>query len=69
MPVRMGGVDERLEVLGAAVARIRRVRQHPVVAPVAASAEVGDRHHFDGGDAERGEMVQLLDAPSKSRPA
>ena len=57
----MRGVDERPEVLGAAVAGIGSIRQHPIVAPVAASAEIRDRHYFDGGDAKLGELSEFLD--------
>jgi hypothetical protein len=36
----MSGVDQRLEIVGTAIRRIRRVRQDAVVAPVAVAGKV-----------------------------
>ncbi|MCW0423767.1 hypothetical protein NB713_001710 [Xanthomonas sacchari] len=55
----VGLVDQCLEFVGMAVGRGRRVRQHAVVAPVVAAGELGQRHQFDRGDAERGQGRQL----------
>ena len=49
-------VDQRLEVVGAAVGPGRRVGQDAVVAPVARARPLGDRHQLDRGDAELGEV-------------
>ncbi len=58
-PVR--GVDEPLESLGAAVARLGRVEGHAVVAPVAIARELGDGHDLDCGDAQVAQRPQPLD--------
>src|SRR5262249_25748819 len=50
---------QRLQLLGPAIDRIRRVRQHPVVAPVAPAGKVRERHEFDRSDAEVPEVVEL----------
>ena len=55
----MGGGNQGFEVLGPAVARIRRKGQHTVVAPVARAGEVRDGHELDGGHAQRGQMVEF----------
>ena len=52
-------VDQPLELVGAAVAGIRRERQHAVVAPVARARKIGKRHQLDRGHAEPGQMVEL----------
>ena len=57
----VGRLDEGLYVLGTAVAGVRRVGQHAVVAPIVAAREVADRHDLDGGDAETHEVVQPID--------
>jgi hypothetical protein len=48
----MRGVDQCLQFIGRAVGRIGRVGQHAVVTPIAAAAEVVERHQFDGRHAE-----------------
>ena len=55
------GVDQRFQIVGVAVAGIRREQQHAVIAPVAAARKLRHRHQFDRGDAELGEIVQPLD--------
>jgi hypothetical protein len=57
----VGGVDEALEALGAAVGAVRAVGQHAVVAPAAGAGELGDGHDLDRGDAEVGEGVEAVD--------
>ena len=52
-------VDQPLELVGAAVAGIRRERQHAVVAPVARAQKIRKRHQLDRGHAEPGQMVEL----------
>ena len=54
--VRVRGIDQRLEVLGAPVAGMRREEQHPVVAPAAAAGERGHRHQLDRRHAQGGEV-------------
>ncbi len=60
-PVAVRRVHEQLQVLRPAVGGVGGEGQHAVVAPVAPAGEGGDRHEFDGGDAEGGEVVELLD--------
>ncbi len=57
---RVRAVDERLHFVGRAVRRVGREWQHPVVAPVAAAGEIGERHQLDRGDAELGQVLQPL---------
>src|ERR1700709_2644553 len=54
----MRRVDQRLKVLGAAIAGIGREQQYAVVSPVAATGKVGDRHDLDGGDAGASQKTQ-----------
>ena len=58
-PEAVRGVDQRLEIVGRAVAAVRRKRQHAVVAPIARAGKFRDRHQLDGGDAELGEPRQF----------
>ncbi len=55
----MRGRDQRLEVFGPAVARIRRKGQHAVIAPIPRAGEIGERHQLDRGDAEIPQPVEL----------
>src|SRR6185503_11801491 len=52
-------LHQGLQLLGPPVDRIRRVGQHPVVAPVAPAGEVRERHELDRGDPELPEVVEL----------
>ena len=61
----MGGVDERLQVVRAAIGVGRREGQHAVIAPVPPARESGDRHDLDGGDAEIDQMAELADGRAK----
>ena len=54
----MAGVDQPLQALRPAVAVLRRVGKHPVVAPVPRARELGDRHDLDGRDAQIAEVAQ-----------
>ena len=49
---RMSAVDKAAQVVGPAVEPRRREQIDAVVAPAEAAGEIGDRHHFDAGDAE-----------------
>ena len=60
-PALVRGLDERFQVLRAAVGRIRRIGQDAVVAPVPPARKIADRHDLDRGDAELDEMVELVD--------
>ena len=55
------GVDQALEALRAAVARLRGRQVDAVVAPAARARELGDRHDLDRGDPQLGEAGQVLD--------
>src|ERR1700712_5367173 len=61
----MRRVDQRLKVVGPAIAGIRREQQYAVVSPVAATGKVGDRHDLDGGDSEVSQIVQPIDRAAK----
>src|SRR2546421_257031 len=58
-----GGVrrlHQRLQVLGAAVAAVGRIRQHTVVAPVPLAAEVRERHQLDRGDPRFLQVIEFF---------
>ena len=57
----VGRVDQRLEVVRAAIGVGGRVGQHAVVAPVAVTREGGDRHDLDRRHAEIGEVAEPVD--------
>lgn len=62
-PFAVGLVDQCAQLFGAAVGVLRRVGQHPVVAPVAFAGELPQRHQFDRADAEFGQARQLPSYP------
>jgi hypothetical protein len=55
---RVRCVDQRSQVVGRAVARVRRERQHTVVPPVALAREIGERHELDRRHAEVRKIVE-----------
>ena len=59
--VAVGGVDEALEAVRAAVGLVRRVPVDAVVAPAPLAAERVHRHELDVGDAEFDQVRQALD--------
>ena len=56
----MGAVDQRLQLVGRAVALSGGVGQHAVIAPVARAAERVDGHEFDRGHAERCDCREMI---------
>jgi hypothetical protein len=50
-----------LEARRSAVWLVRRVQADPVVPPTPSAGESGDRHHFDGRDAEIDEVSEPFD--------
>ena len=60
-PAQMRLVDQRLEIVGAAIGAVGRVPQHAVIAPVARAGEIRKRHQFQRGDAGCREMIELVD--------
>ena len=56
----VGGVDQVFELFGSAVGGLGRVGQNPVVAPIAITGELRQRHQFDRGDAQIDEARQVL---------
>ncbi len=59
-PVAMGGVDQLLELFRRAVGGFGRVRQNPVVAPIAIAGKFRQRHQLDGGHAQFGQSGKPL---------
>ena len=64
----VGGVDEPLEALRAAVGRVRGRQVDAVVAPAVRARELGDRHQLDRGDAELAQAAQVRDRPRRTCP-
>ena len=62
MPSAMRVVDEAAEIVGRAVERDRGEQADAVVAPAEAAGKIGDRHDFDHGDADGGELGQFAGA-------
>ena len=56
----VGGVDQVFELFRCAVGGLRCIGQHPVVAPVAITGKLRQRHQFDGGNAQRHQARQML---------
>ena len=48
-------IDQGFQIVWRAVAAFGRERQNTVITPIAGAGKFGDRHQFDGGDAEIGE--------------
>ena len=55
----MGLVDQRAQLLGAAVGVLRGVGQYTVVAPVALARELPQGHQLYCADTQRGKLRQL----------
>jgi hypothetical protein len=60
-PLGVGGVDEPLEPLRAAVGGMRGRQVDAVVAPAVAAGELGHRHQLDRRDAELAQAAQVRD--------
>ena len=60
-PVAVGGVDEALQPVGAAVGLVGRVPADTVVAPSAAAAEGVDGHQLDVADSQLDEVCKMRD--------
>ena len=59
-PFAVGGVDQPLQALWAAIGVVRRVQVDAVIAPAPASRKLGDGHELDMGDAELDQMIEAL---------
>ena len=57
----VGGVDEPLQALRAAVGLVRGADVDAVVAPAVAAGERGHRHQLDRRDPELAQAAQVLD--------
>jgi len=57
----VGGVDELLERLGAAVGGLGRAEVDAVVAPTVPARELGHGHQLEHGHAQVGEALQVRD--------
>src|SRR5579872_7604368 len=57
----MTGIDESFQVVRRAVVVMRGKQIDSVISPAPASRKFGNGHHFDMRNAERYEMVKLLD--------
>src|SRR5579871_3789147 len=61
----MARLDQRFEVLGSAVARTGSIKVSAVIAPIARTGKLGDRHQLDRGDAELKQVVEMARDPGK----
>ena len=59
--VRVRGVHEAVQPVGAPVRLVHRVQADAVVAPAAAARKRRDRHQLDHVDAQVGQMLQVRD--------
>ena len=62
----VAGVDQPLQSDRPTIGALHGKGIDPVVTPVAMSRELGHRHQFHGGDAQRRQVVQLIGHPVKS---
>ncbi len=58
---QMRRVDQGFQIVGAAIGAVGRVPQHAVIAPVARSRKIRQRHQFQSGDSGGGEMIESFD--------
>ena len=57
----MRGVDQRLEIVRAAIGTVGRIPQHAVIAPIARARKIRQRHQFERCESRRDEIVQPVD--------
>ena len=57
----MRGIDQRLEIVRAAIGAVRRIKQDAVIAPVPAAGKIRNRHQLDRGEARGGDVIEPLD--------
>ena len=62
---RVCGIHQRLQILGPAIARVGRVQEHTIVAPVPRTRKIRDRHDLDGRHPEGRQMIETLDGTAK----
>ena len=60
-PAPMRLVDQRLEILRPAIGAVGRIPQHAVIAPVARSGEIRQRHQLQRRNAGFHEMIEPVD--------
>ena len=59
------GLDQRFEIIGTPIGRVRRIWQHAIIAPIAPARKIRHRHQLDRGHAEPDQMVELTDGRAK----
>ena len=52
-------IDQRFQIIGCSVGRIRGIRQDAIISPVALARKIVDRHQLDGGDTKVGQPWQF----------
>src|SRR5688500_13881979 len=57
-PRGMGRIDEALEACRSTIRRLHGKRENAVIAPVAFSGKLRERHELDGSDAEVAQLLQ-----------
>src|SRR5882672_11238717 len=63
--VVMAGIHQFLQAGGTAVGILRRVEAGAVVSPIAIPGKFGDRHDFDGGNAEVAKIGEMRNCAFK----
>src|SRR5580765_2370459 len=56
----MRAIDKLAQIVRRSVNMIWREKIDPVIAPAEISRKIGDRHHFDNGDADLGQLRELF---------
>ncbi len=59
----VAGFDQPFQRFRTAIAGSRRIEKDTIIAPIAATGKLGDRHQFDRRGAERANMVEMRDSP------
>jgi hypothetical protein len=60
-PTQMRLVDQGSEIVGASVSAVGRVPQNAVIAPIARTSEIRERHQFERGYPGRHQMIEPAD--------
>ena len=65
-PAHMRGIDQGAQIVRTAIGAVRRIQQDAVIAPIAPSREVGERHQLDRRHAGLDQVIELVDDGAKA---